>query len=106
MSDDENGVTLPLANLQILFDTAVNSMDWGSGFLDKEEIAVLRRVALILGIDPLTATPDNHKCQYRGHHKWIVNYYGDRAQGRFKIRRDGTTGHERCADCKAVREVP
>jgi hypothetical protein len=93
VSDDEKSVTLPLADLQILFDTAVGSMDWGSGFLDAEEVEALRRVAIILGVDPLDATPDNHKCQYRGQHRWIVNYYGD------------TTGHEHCADCKAVRKV-
>jgi hypothetical protein len=55
--------------LRALFDTAVHSMDFGSGFLDDEEVASLRAVAVILGVDPLEGTPGNFKCKYRGHHR-------------------------------------
>ena len=54
--------------LRIVFDTAVHSMDFGSGFLDDEEVAALREVAVILGVDPAEATPRNFTCKYRGHH--------------------------------------
>lgn len=54
--------------LQIVFDTAVHSMDFGSGFLDDEEVVGLRAVAEILGVDPMLATPLNFQCKYRGHH--------------------------------------
>jgi hypothetical protein len=53
--------------LQIIFDTAVHSMDFGSGFLDDEEVTALRAVAVLLGVDPLVATPDNFKCKHLGH---------------------------------------
>jgi len=54
--------------LRIVFDVAVHSMDFGSGFLDDEEVAALREVAVTLGVDPAEATPGNFRCQYRGHH--------------------------------------
>lgn len=54
--------------LRALFDVAVSSVDFGSGFLDDEEVACLRRAAEILGVDPMVATPDTFKCKYRGHH--------------------------------------
>jgi hypothetical protein len=54
--------------LRALFDVAVSSMDFGSGFLDDEEVVSLRRAAEIIGVDPMAATPDNFKCKYRQHH--------------------------------------
>jgi hypothetical protein len=54
---------------RIVFDAAVHSMDFGSGFLDDEEVAALRRAAVILGADPDSATPDKFICKYRGHHQ-------------------------------------
>jgi len=54
--------------LRIVFDVAVHSMDFGSGFLDDEEVAALREVAVVLGVDPAVATPRNFTCKYRGHH--------------------------------------
>jgi hypothetical protein len=52
--------------LKTIFDLATG-MDFGSGFLDKEEVDSLRAVAVILGIDPLLATPANVLCQYQPH---------------------------------------
>lgn len=54
--------------LRALFDVAVSSMDFGSGFLDDEEVAQLRQAAKVLGVDPMEATPQNFWCKYRGHH--------------------------------------
>ena len=62
--------------LRVVFDVAVHSMDFGSGFLDDEEVAALRDVAVILGTDPDEATPGNFRCQYRGHH--AASVYLDR----------------------------
>lgn len=59
---------IPDRLLRIVYDTAVSSMDFGSGFLDDSEVAALREIAVILGTDPETATPGNFKCKYRGHH--------------------------------------
>jgi hypothetical protein len=55
--------------LRALFDVAVHSMDFGSGGLDDEEVAHLRAVAVILGVDPAEGTPRNFLCKYRGHHE-------------------------------------
>jgi hypothetical protein len=55
--------------LRIVFDVAVRSADFGSGFLDDEEVTALREVAVILGADPADATPGKFLCKYRGHHK-------------------------------------
>ena len=55
--------------LRALFDTAVHSMDFGSGFLDDEEVAALRAAAAVLGVDPAEGTPANFRCKYRGHHE-------------------------------------
>ena len=63
--------------LEMVFDTAVNSMDFGSGFLDNEEVEALREVAVLLGVDPMVATPLNFACQYGAPHKlhdgWCCN---------------------------------
>lgn len=55
--------------LQVVFDTAINSLDFGSSFLDDEEVIGLRAVACLLDVDPDVATPLNFKCKYNGKHK-------------------------------------
>lgn len=57
---------VPRALLQCVFDAAINSMDFGSGFLDDEEVAALRELAVILGVDPMEATPRQFACQGSG----------------------------------------
>jgi len=57
-------ITVPREDLQILFDTAVGSMDFGSGFLDHEEVDCLRRIAVLLGVDPQDATPKEFQSSY------------------------------------------
>jgi hypothetical protein len=52
---------VPKEVVQILFDTAVGSMDFGSGFLDDEEVYALRQTAELLGVDPMVATPTNYR---------------------------------------------
>lgn len=56
--------------LQAVFDVAVGSMDFSSGFLDHEEVLALRRVAVALGVDPMFATPNNFECEFSGKHQW------------------------------------
>lgn len=55
MSDEH--FTVPAEDLRALFDMAVGSMNFGSGFLDSDEVDVLRRVAVLIGVDPMEATP-------------------------------------------------
>lgn len=66
-------VTIERRLLQIVFDTAINSLDFGSGHLDDEEVTGLRAIAEVLGVDPLTATPDNFKCKYTGQHTFLTS---------------------------------
>jgi hypothetical protein len=53
---------------RVVFDTAVHSMDFGSGFLDDAEVEALRAAARILGVSPDVATPARFRCRFRGHH--------------------------------------
>ncbi len=61
---DPETVTVPRAALQVLFDTAVSSMDFGSGFWDTENTAAAREVAVLLGVNPVLATPANHRAAW------------------------------------------
>ena len=58
MSED---VAVPRTLLQLLFDIAVGSMDFGSGFLGDEEVTALRQTAELLGVDPLEGTPYEYR---------------------------------------------
>lgn len=51
-------------DLRALFDLAVNSLDFGSGFWDREDTEVARRVAVLLGVDPMVATPSLDRRNY------------------------------------------
>jgi len=81
-------VEVPLDDLQKLFDTAVNSMDFGSGFLDHDEVLTLRMFARILDVEPMTATPDNFRKQFPHQYKpqmrtvydWTVLDHFERAK--------------------------
>jgi len=52
-------VVVPRETLQVVFDVAVESLDFASGFLDNDEVMELRCVAGLLGVDPMKATPHN-----------------------------------------------
>lgn len=56
--------------LKIIFDVAVESLDFDSGFLCNEEVEALREIAIMLEIDPDVGTPHNFKCQY-GYHDFM-----------------------------------
>ncbi len=60
---NDRTVTVAFADLQMVFDTATNSMDFGSGFLDDEEIEALRRIAIVLGVDPIVAEPESYQAK-------------------------------------------
>lgn len=56
--------TIPTEHLRAVFDIAVHSLDFGSGFLDTDEVNHLRAVAESLGVDPLEGTPREFKSTY------------------------------------------
>lgn len=45
-------VTVDSEDLRILFDLAINSLDFGSGWWDWEDKAAGQKIAIALGIDP------------------------------------------------------
>ncbi len=78
-------IKLPLEELQVVFDIAVNSMDFGSGFLDNDEVAILRSIATRLGVDPNVGTPSNHQASYPHPYK--------------PFKKDRFGNEPRCMDC-------
>lgn len=50
-------IQIATEDLRALFDLAVNSLNFGSGFWGRDDTEVARRVAALLGVDPLVATP-------------------------------------------------
>jgi hypothetical protein len=58
-------ITVPLDIARATFDIAVGSMDFGSGFLDDEEVKQLRDFAVRIGIDPMLATPETFRLKYQ-----------------------------------------
>lgn len=71
--DEDDEITIRKGDLRALLDIATGSLDFGSGFLDNEQVEVLRKMAPLLGVDPLTVTPHNflrtYYCTPNGH-RW------------------------------------
>lgn len=72
--DEDEMIEVRRGDLRAVLDVATGSLDFGSGFLNEEEVEVLRRLAELLGIDQLLVTPANftfkYGCQMRGQHDW------------------------------------
>lgn len=85
--DEDDTVTIRRGDLRALLDVATGSMDFGSGFLDNEQVEVLRKVADMLGVEPTLVTPSNFVCQYKGSHAWSGKPYtpGLHAIGSFPL---------------------
>lgn len=70
--DEDEMVTVRRGDLRALLDVGTMSMDFGSGFLDNEQVEALRKIAVVLDVEPLAVTPANFVCQYTGEHEWTV----------------------------------
>lgn len=68
--DEDDGILIRVGDVRAVLDVATMSMDFGSGFLDEEQVEALRKVAELLGLDPKVATPHNFVCKYGGDHQW------------------------------------
>lgn len=73
--DEDEVVSIRKGDLRAIMDVGTMSMDFGSGFLDNEQVQALRKGAEILGIDPLVVTPSNFTCQYNPPHQWKESTY-------------------------------
>lgn len=97
-------IRVPLDIAKAVFDIAVNSMDFGSGFLDNAEVEQLRAFAVLIDVDPMEATPSNFRAQYP--HKYIdaIRYeWPDNAWERKFPVEERMTVH-RCRDCSKPEE--
>lgn len=92
--DEDEPVTIRRGDLRALLDVATGSMDFGSGFLDNEQVEALRKVASVLGVDPIIVTPSNFVCQYGGEHQWRPTYN--------PLHQRGPTGEEREAEAELL----
>lgn len=61
-------LVLETETVKKLFDIICSSMDWGSGFLETDEVKILREIAVVLGVDPMSATPE-------GQHRYFKHEY-------------------------------
>jgi hypothetical protein len=66
--EEDQEVSIRKGDLRALLDVATGSLDFASGFLDNEQVEVLRRIAPSLDIEPRTVTPRNFMCLYEGKH--------------------------------------
>lgn len=57
-------ITLDREDLQAIFDIAVESEGMLSGWWGTEEVEAARKIAVLLGVDPITATPRNFAAKY------------------------------------------
>ncbi len=74
MPDDKPKVQLDFEDAQALFDMTTSSMNFGSGFLDSDDVNLLRKLAVLIGVDPSKGTPEEFKSQYP--HEYAA-YFGD-----------------------------
>lgn len=92
MTDETGMVLMPRGNVQEMLDIIVGSLDYGSGFLDREQIEILRAVAEMLGLDPMTATPSNYAKSYpHAFQAWVSSVNGPMLT---------------CAHCSALVDAP
>lgn len=57
-------VEIEMEELKQLFDLIVGSLDFGSGFLDNDDVVLLRKLATVLGVNPMVATPYTDRKTY------------------------------------------
>jgi len=57
-------VTLDFEHAQRIFDAIVGSMDFGSGFLETDDVTALRALAVAIGVDPNKGTPAEFAAKY------------------------------------------
>lgn len=68
--DDDKKIKVRRGDIQAVLDVATMSMDFASGFLDDEQVEALRKLAIVVGVDPIVVTPSNFVCKYTGRHEW------------------------------------
>jgi hypothetical protein len=76
-------------HIKVVFDTAVGSLDFGSGFLDDDEVKSLRWVAKWLGVEPIRATPANFVEKYYTEVRGSVTWSKPADKGDWRAQSEG-----------------
>ncbi|MHB8490615.1 MAG: hypothetical protein ACYDA6_00150 [Solirubrobacteraceae bacterium] len=96
--DEDDEITIRRGDLRALLDLATSSMDFGSGFWDNEQVEIARKIAGVLGVDPLIVTPPNftfdYVCKAKGQHKWRAVDWRNSVKWICEICRHTTTDFE------------
>lgn len=70
----EDGTEIEITEaVQILYDCVHASMDWGSGFLDIDEVAKIVALADVAGFAALDETVESYPCRNRDEQKRIAD---------------------------------
>lgn len=101
MPETRGEITLPMDEARKVFDTAINSMDFGSGFLDNDEVEALRKFAVRIGINPMHATPSNFWSQYIADHQ---HEFVSGKRWNYTTRVYEATAAKRCLWCAETRD--
>lgn len=94
MATESEIIEIDRTLLQRLFDIAIQSAGFCSDFVDDDEVAAAREIAELLGVDPMRATPESHRCKYEGAHRWADVW---RANGA-----ERTNFDKRCTRCRLM----
>lgn len=71
MSDErEPTIVVPLETLKVLYDLSLASSGFEAGSMENADVVVLRRVAVLLGCDPIEAVPWTWRNQYA--HRFVA----------------------------------
>lgn len=73
-------VTLTHEDAQRIFDLALGMDQACSGYMESEDVALMRRLAEALGVDPAVATPWEYASQYPHDYVEPPGYIKDRAR--------------------------
>lgn len=91
-------ITLSLDDVRHLFDLAVDTPLVCSGSFDTDDVELLRRIAVHLGVEPNGITPDEFAAQYPHKHKrrdvhaaMAYGETGEQAQARIARQRADVT---------------
>lgn len=64
MSEERAPVNIPFEDAQRIFDIAVAMDTACSGFMDSEDVTAMRKLAVLLGVDPKVCTPSEYMHLY------------------------------------------
>lgn len=91
-------IELSFEHGRVLFDSLCSSLDFGSGFLDNEDVDALRALAREIGVAESVATPENFMVNYYPELEALPKYSSERytQMGRIRDREEAALREDRC----------